>query len=124
MRSFLNPPQSDFKKEHTFDTRVTESARVKFKYPDRVPVIVERSSKDADIPVMSKRKFLVPNDLTLGQFVFLIRKQLSLPPQKAIFMFIQNVIPPTAMLMSDIYTTKKDPDGFVYFLVCSENTFG
>ena len=32
-----------FKKEHSFDNRLEESIRVRQKYPDRVPVIVEKN---------------------------------------------------------------------------------
>ena len=42
------------------------------KYPDRVPVIVERLPK-AQIGDLDKKKYLVPVDLTIGQFYFLIR---------------------------------------------------
>jgi Autophagy protein Atg8 ubiquitin like len=37
----------------------------------------------------------VPSDLTLGQFVYVIRKRINLSAEKAIFMFVDNVLPPT-----------------------------
>ena len=41
------------------------------------------------------RRYLVPSDLTVGQFVYVIRKRIKLSPEKAIFIFTNNVLPPT-----------------------------
>ncbi len=41
------------------------------------------------------RRYLVPADLTVGQFVYVIRKRIKVSPEKAIFMFVKNVLPPT-----------------------------
>lgn len=43
----------------------------------------------------STLRYLVPADLTVGQFVYVIRKRIKLPPEKAIFVFINNYLPPT-----------------------------
>lgn len=40
-------------------------------------------------------RYLVPSDLTVGQFVYVIRKRIKLSPEKAIFIFVKNVLPPT-----------------------------
>ena len=37
----------------------------------------------------------MPADLTVGQFVYVIRKRIKVSPEKAIFMFVKNVLPPT-----------------------------
>jgi hypothetical protein len=57
-------------------------------------VIVEKAEK-SDIPDIDKKKYLVPADLTVGQFVYVIRKRIKLSPEKAIFIFVKNVLPPT-----------------------------
>lgn len=36
----------------------------------------------------------MPADLSVGQFIYVIRKRIRLPPEKAIFIFINNYIPP------------------------------
>ena len=46
-------------------------------------------------------------DLTVGQFVYVIRKRIKLPAEKAIFIFVDEVLPPTAQLMSAIYDEHK-----------------
>lgn len=46
-------------------------------------------------------------DLTVGQFVYVIRKRIKLAPEKAIFIFVNEVLPPAAALMSAIYEEHK-----------------
>ncbi|KAJ1649336.1 ubiquitin-like protein atg8 [Dispira simplex] len=115
--------RSQFKDEHTFEKRKSEAERIRQKYPDRVPVICEKVEK-SDIPTIDKKKYLVPADLTVGQFVYVIRKRIRLSPEKAIFIFVNEVLPPTAAMMSAIYEEYKDEDGFLYVTYSGENTFG
>jgi len=112
------------------EKRKQEAGRIRDKYPDRIPVIVEKADK-SDIVDIDKKKcvpiarifrrrsprpdtprhrpaaaaltiwfrlecrYLVPADLTVGQFVYVIRKRIKLSPEKAIFIFVNNVLPPT-----------------------------
>lgn len=86
-------------------------------------MIVEKAEK-SDIPDIDKKKYLVPADLTVGQFVYVVRKRVNLSPEKAIFVFVKNILPPTAALMSTIYEENKDEDGFLYMTYSGENVFG
>ncbi|KAA8522236.1 hypothetical protein F0562_012909 [Nyssa sinensis] len=86
--------KSYFKQEHDLEKRRAEAARIREKYPDRIPVIVEKAER-SDIPNIDKKKYLVPADLTVGQFVYVIRKRIKLSAEKAIFIFVDNVLPPT-----------------------------
>ena len=105
------------------EKRKEESIRILSKFHDRIPVICERV-EDSDIPNIDKRKYLVPSDLTVGQFVYVIRRRIHLPSEKAIFIFVKDILPPTAALMSTIYEQYKDEDGFLYVVYSGENTFG
>nr|P87068.2 RecName: Full=Autophagy-related protein 8; AltName: Full=Autophagy-related ubiquitin-like modifier ATG8; Flags: Precursor [Laccaria bicolor] len=115
--------RSKFKDEHPFEKRKAEAERIRQKYPDRIPVICEKADR-TDIPTIDKKKYLVPSDLTVGQFVYVIRKRIKLAPEKAIFIFVDEVLPPTAALMSAIYEEHKDEDNFLYVSYSGENTFG
>ena len=59
-----------------------------------------------------------------AQFVYVIRKRISIPSDKAIFIFVNNTLPPTSALMSTVYEQHKDADGFMYMMYSGENTFG
>jgi len=119
------PRASEFqyKLDHPMEKRAAEAARIREKYPDRIPVICEKDPR-SDIAAVDKRKYLIPMDLTVGQFVYVIRKRISIPAEKAIFIFVNNTLPPTAALMSTVYEQHKDADGFMYMMYSGENTFG
>lgn len=112
-----------FKDEHPFDKRKSEADRIRVKYPDRIPVISEKMEK-SDIPDIDKKKYLVPSDLSMGQFVYVIRKRIKLPADQALFIFVNNNIPASSTLMSQVYKEDADPDGFLYCKYASENSFG
>ncbi|EPB65994.1 microtubule associated protein 1A/1B, light chain 3, partial [Ancylostoma ceylanicum] len=65
-------------------------------------VIVERAPKSR-LRDLDKKKYLVPSDLTVGQFYFLIRKRIHLRPEDALFFFVNNVIPQTMTTMGQLY---------------------
>ncbi|XP_008345819.2 autophagy-related protein 8C-like [Malus domestica] len=115
--------KSSFKLEHTLERRQAEASRIREKYPDRIPVIVEKAAR-SDIPDIDKKKYLVPADLNVGQFVYVVRKRIKLGAEKAIFIFVNNTLPPNAALMSTIYDENKDEDGFLYLTFSGENVFG
>jgi GABA(A) receptor-associated protein len=85
----------------------------------------ERSQQlQSDVPPIDKQKFLVPLDCTVGKFNYEIRKHIQLSPEKTIFLFVNNTIPPTSAMMSQIYDQYKDEDGFLYVTYSGENFFG
>ena len=113
----------NFKCKHTFNERIKESMRVKFKYPTRIPIICEKSIK-SNMDTIDKNKYLVQDDITCGQFIYVIRQRLKLPPEKAIFLFVNGTIPCTSDGILHIYKKEKDKDGFLYIKYSDENVFG
>ncbi|KAK0582763.1 hypothetical protein LWI29_029304 [Acer saccharum] len=113
-----------FKDEFTFEERLAESRDIIGQYADRVPVIAERYSKAADLPNIEKKKFLVPRDMSVGQFIHVLSNRLRLTPGKALFVFIKDTLPQTASLMDSLYESFKDEDGFLYMCYSTEKTFG
>jgi len=114
----------DFHERYTFEQRATEAARIHHKFPGRVPCIVQKAKNSKTVPTIDKEKFLVPADLTLGQFVFVIRKRIELGSEKALFVFVGNSLPTTGTLMRELYLKHADPDGFLYLMYCGESAFG
>ena len=113
-----------FKEEKTFEQREAESKRVRAKYPDLVPVICERV-KNCNLPNTTRRKYLVPQSLTMGQFMYVLRRRINLDANRAMFLFLSgDTLAPTSELVSTLYDTHKDNDGFLYMEYSGENTFG
>ena len=111
-----------FKDKISFAKRKSEAIKLLEKYPDRVPVICERFNNN--IKDLDKRKYLVPNDLTMAGFMFVIRRRLSLPPNQSIFLFCNQAMVPSSSLMGQVYQERKDEDGFLYIVYGGESTFG
>ena len=113
----------DFKSNTTLEERKLQSLTVMKKHPGRIPVYVykHKKSKYDDI---KKHKFLVPLDITVGSFLYIIRKQLSLKSDQAIFVFVGGVLPPTSAIMSQVYKEHADEDGFLYIAFSHESVFG
>ncbi|KAJ6318092.1 hypothetical protein OIU76_013606 [Salix suchowensis] len=68
--------------------------------------------------------YLVPRDMTIGQFIHILSSRLELTPGKALFIFVKNTLPQTASRMDSIYESYKEDDGFLYMCYSSEKTFG
>jgi GABA(A) receptor-associated protein len=118
-----DPTDIPFKESVPFPQRSAEAQRIREKFPGRVPAIVERAAR-TDVPPIDKKKFLVPSDLTIGQFIYVIRKRLNLPPEKALFLFINNTLPTTGTLMRELYAQYVSEDGFLYCTYSGESAFG
>jgi GABA(A) receptor-associated protein len=115
---------STFKSKNSLEDRKKESNRVLTNYPNKIPIICEKTKQSEKIPDIDKHKYLIPMDLTIGQFMFVIRKRMKLTPEMAIYIFIKGIIPPTSALISSLYNDYKDEDGFLYLEYSGENTFG
>tara|TARA_Y100000768_G_C23989209_1_gene691004 strand:+ start:4449 stop:4799 length:351 start_codon:yes stop_codon:yes gene_type:complete len=114
-----------FKEKNEFEDRKAESTRIKVKYPNRIPVIVERVKGCNNIPEITKHKYLVPQDLTIGQLNYVIRKKIpELDAHVGMFIFINSQMPSTGDIIRLIYEKHMDEDGFLYIEYSGENTFG
>ena len=113
-----------FRTRHSLKDRYQEASRIMVKFPDRLPIICEKLIKSIDTPDIDKIKYLVPTNITIGQFIYVIRKKLSLHPEKGLFLFINGNIPAISSTIDSIYEINKDPDGFLYINYSCENTFG
>ena len=118
-------PKKTFKERHSFEKRSEESYRIMVKYPNRIPIICEKWGNDPDMPEIDRKKYLVPNDLHVNQFLYIIRTRMKLRPEKSLYIFVNGtVIPHTGSCISEYYYRYKDEDGFLYISYSGENTFG
>ena len=107
-----------------YNKRIAESERVAKEHPDRCSVIVGRSDTTTEIPEIDKHKFLVPRDITVGQFSYIIRQRIKISTEQALFIFIDNHMPLASSLMGTVYDIHKSDDNFLYITYANENTFG
>ena len=112
-----------FRDTHSLRRRKKESDSIRRKYPDHVPILVEpRSAFD---PVLSKTKYLLPKSLTISQLQYVVRRNLSLRPEHAIFLMCNGRLMPSTCTMAEAYECHRDEeDEFLYFTYTLENVFG
>jgi GABA(A) receptor-associated protein len=121
---FNDSSNKSFKSLYSFEDRFAEAQRVLEKHPYRIPVICEKATINNNLPSLDKSKYLVPIDLTVGQFIYTIRSRMKLPPEEAIFLLISQNIFSSSTLIGTLYNLYRDADGFLYVQYCKENTFG
>lgn len=100
-----------------------EADIIKEKYPKYIPIIVR--PKDNSIKML-RYKFLVSEEITIGQFLVIIRKKLQdVKSHEALFLLVNNILLPSSHLMSLVYNQQADKDtNMLFFTLCKETTFG
>ena len=109
--------------EETLEKRKLESEKILKKYPDRIPCLVYNAKK-SNLPKLMKKKFLVPGELTIQQFLKVIRLRIKIREDQALFLFVNNILCKGTSTLSEAYAQHKGEDGFLTFHLCEESTFG
>jgi len=106
-----------------------EAEKIRSKYPDRVPVICEKSARST-LPELPKKKFVVHGNMLCGEFKYMVHKQIvdatpeRLSVDQTIYLFINGITPKTSTPMSQLYDQFRQSDGFLYIRFGAENTLG
>jgi len=108
---------------HVTEERRADALKVIEKFPDRVPVIVTKAPK-CDLADIDRKKYLVPKGLTVGQFLYILRKRINLPSEKSMYLFAGRKLPVVGAPIDELYKHHVDDDGFLYLVYSSESTFG
>ena len=120
--SWSNKPYY-FKEKYSFEERFDEVQRIKKWYPEHIPVICEKD-RNACIASCDKCKYLLKRNMTICEFIYIIRNKIKLSPDKGLYFFINGIIPAMNEMMCTIYRNHKSNDGFLYMRYTTENTFG
>ena len=78
---------SNYKTTKTFEDRQKESNEIITKYPNRIPLIIEKltNKNDGIIPDIDKNKYLVPDDLTVGRINVRYKKKIKIISRKVFY---------------------------------------
>lgn len=88
-------------------------------------VIVEKFFKEQNLPSLDKTKFLVPQEITMSQFVTIIRNRMHLGSTQAFYLMVNNrSMLSLSKTLAEVYSEYKDDDGFLYVTYASQEVFG
>ncbi|RWS25598.1 microtubule-associated proteins 1A/1B light chain 3C-like protein [Leptotrombidium deliense] len=125
MDAVENNANRPFKLRKSLATRKEEVAGIRVKFPTKIPVIVERFHKERNLPVLDKTKFLVPQELTMSQFVTIIRNRMQIHANQAFYLIVNNKsMASMSKTLAEVYRENKDEDGFLYVTYASQEMFG
>ena len=114
----------EYKKQNTLQKRQGEASRLIRKYENkRIPAVLLCDNKIK----IDKVKYLVPNDLTFNQFIYVVRQQIQNVSEKdALYFFTTKgeMVSPNISMIELYEKYKDDEDGLLYLVVKIENTFG
>ncbi len=110
--------------QKSLEERRAECKRIFVKKPSNIPVIV--------IPAkgiqLDKLKYICDNDMTIEKLNYVIVRRIisSTPvPERAYFFITEDKqIPPTDMLIRDLYRKQKNEDFTLHLYLIGEDTFG
>ena len=81
-----------FKKEYPdFLKRKEESAKLRAQCPDKIPIICEKDPK-CHIQEIDKRKYLVPEDLSISQFCNMLKSRITIDEKESFFYYLKELI--------------------------------
>ncbi|XP_029452815.1 microtubule-associated proteins 1A/1B light chain 3C [Rhinatrema bivittatum] len=124
-RSQKSQSTKPFKRRKNLQTRQEEVAGIRTKFPTKIPVIVERYQREKSLPLLDKTKFLVPRDLSMTQFVTIIRSRLALNATQAFYLLVNNKsLASMSLTLAELYKDHQDEDGFLYMTYASQEMFG
>lgn len=104
----------------------TTVSDLRLRFPDRVPVRCTAgkiSIKTTNI--LEKRQYLVPRDLTVGEFSYTLRKYMKLTKSQSLLLYVNNELPPVLTTFDELdkrFTNNEQ--GVLEITYCGENTFG
>ena len=145
--NFNKKTQLTYKDRVSFEDRVKEAEDSKSRYPNKVPLVIERHKSEKYLPDMDKVnigdfdlsltfcfdqiKWLVPQEMSLAQLSGVIKQRLELPPQadQQLFLLIQSPdlgpsLPSLLTSVSSLHSSYSNTDGFLYLHYSSQEAYG
>ncbi|CAD7093361.1 unnamed protein product [Hermetia illucens] len=105
--------------------KTDEACAIRLRFPTKIPIIVDRYAREYELPYLNKRKFLVPQEITMAQFLLIIRNRLNISHNKALFLLVNNrTLVPMSKSITEVYEQHRSDDGFLYMTYTSQEVFG
>lgn len=114
-----------FKMRHSLPLRQQESSDIMQKFRSKLPIIVEKADSEKNLPDLDRTKFIVPDDMSMTQFIGIVRSRLSLKHTQAFYLLVRNrCLTSMSQTMAEVYWGYKDVDGFLYMTYAAQEMYG
>lgn len=121
----INSNTNGIKKIKTIEIRKEEVLAIRNRFPTKIPIIVQRFCKETHLPHLDKSKFLVPQEITMSQFLTVIRNRMKVTSTQALYLLVNNrSMISLSLTLAEVYTEYCGPDGFLYVTYASQEVFG
>ncbi|KAF8764858.1 Gamma-aminobutyric acid receptor-associated like protein [Argiope bruennichi] len=112
-----------YKKRKSLESRKVESKEIFQLYPNSIPVVLEKAP-NGRVPTAQKEKYLVPRNLTVADFLLMVRKNVLLHDDSSLYLMAGRgkVLSPS-WTMGEVFDKEKDEDGFLYLIYNSYYNF-
>lgn len=102
-----------------------EVEAIRHRFPNKVPLYVTRYVRDREVPVLGRTKFLVPQELTMSQFLYIIRTKMKLRDSQALYLLVNDkVLASHSMTMAQAYQQFRSHDGYLHITYAAQQVFG
>ena len=99
--------------------------RLRKKFPDRVPCIIEKDLKSKNnLPELPNKKHLCRSESTVASLLMTLRKWLHVSNDKGVFLYVNNVLPVLTDNIGEVYKEHMHESGLLLFTYTCESTFG
>lgn len=104
------------------NNRARSVNRALLRNPGFVPVELTFEKPDPDL--RCSRRYLLRPDMSMGQFLSVLRARMILKPSQGVYLLVNKTLPPVTASMGDLYAEHKDEAGMLVCMLCKETTFG
>ncbi len=100
------------------------------KYPNRVPIVISSRSINLKENNTNNTNFIVPSNITIAEFLIILRKRIKIYNEEAIFMFVidnitkKDIMVPSSSTIDSLYSQYKDENLILNLYVEKESVFG
>ncbi|KAL1501974.1 hypothetical protein ABEB36_007192 [Hypothenemus hampei] len=107
------------------EIRKEEVMAIRTRFPNKIPVIVEKYWKEHQLPELNKSKFLVPQDITMAQFQSIIRNRMQMGQNQALYLLVnERSMLSLSLTLGQVYSEHAGPNGFLHITYASQEVFG
>lgn len=118
---------SSYKNDTSETARMLKSRLLITKYPNSIPVILEKSPSDKVLSNINKTKYVMPKEMTVSNIIDILRKNMKdkINQYNSIYLICdENIMLSGSQSVDYLYNNYKNKDGFLYIQYCGENVFG